>query len=223
MGIPDHSFYDEEYFENGIVAGKSGYTNYQWLPDLTIPMAHHLVMGLNLTKQSRVLDYGCAKGYLTRAFRLLGIKAFGVDVSEYALSHCHESVKDYCSTLESELYRDPKEDYDYVVAKDVFEHIDSEELPGILRHLSKISRSIFIVVPLGTDSQSNKFVIPAYHMDTSHITIKDRSWWEGLVAKHFDIESSSLTFDGCKENWTSLYPDGNLFIIARSRYFDQTA
>ena len=65
-------FYNEDYYENGLALGCSGYSNYRWIPELTIPMAYHIINGLNISENSRILDYGCAKGYLVSAFKLLG-------------------------------------------------------------------------------------------------------------------------------------------------------
>ena len=47
-------------------------------------------------KGSRVLDVGCAKGFLVKDFLDLGIDAYGLDISEYALKNCEEeTVEDY--------------------------------------------------------------------------------------------------------------------------------
>ena len=35
--------YDKDYFKNGIASGKSCYSNYRWLPELTIPMAYNII------------------------------------------------------------------------------------------------------------------------------------------------------------------------------------
>ena len=38
----------------------------------------------------RVLDVGCAKGFLVKDFMIAepGLEAFGLDISRYALMHC---------------------------------------------------------------------------------------------------------------------------------------
>ena len=78
--------YNRDYYESGIENGISGYRNYRWMPELTIRMAHCLIQDLSIDKSHSVLDYGCAKGFLVKALRLLDIDAFGLDVSEYAIS-----------------------------------------------------------------------------------------------------------------------------------------
>ena len=44
----------------------------------------------------RVLDAGCAKGFLVEALRDRGIEAFGVDISEYAISEVRPDIREYC-------------------------------------------------------------------------------------------------------------------------------
>lgn len=40
-----------------------------------------------------VLDVGCAKGFLVKAFAELGVEVWGVDVSEYALASASDDVR----------------------------------------------------------------------------------------------------------------------------------
>ena len=35
-------YFNEDYYERGAETGKSLYSHYRWMPELTIPMAHHL-------------------------------------------------------------------------------------------------------------------------------------------------------------------------------------
>ncbi len=73
-------FYDYDYFEKGVTSKKSCYLNYRWMPDLTIPMASKIIKFLNIRDKESILDFGCSKGYMVRAFRLLDINAYGVDI-----------------------------------------------------------------------------------------------------------------------------------------------
>ena len=49
---------------------------------------------------ARVLDVGCAKGPLVYAFRTIGIEAFGVDVSGYAISCAPKTLRLFLSTVD---------------------------------------------------------------------------------------------------------------------------
>jgi len=48
----------------------------------------------------RVLDVGCAKGSLVCAFRESGVEAFGVDISEYAISSAPMSLQSFLTVVD---------------------------------------------------------------------------------------------------------------------------
>jgi 2-polyprenyl-3-methyl-5-hydroxy-6-metoxy-1,4-benzoquinol methylase len=80
----EKEFFDKSYYESGPQSEKSLYQNFRWIPELTIPLAHHIVQSMGIMHDQTVMDFGCAKGYLVNALRLLKLEAYGVDVSEYA-------------------------------------------------------------------------------------------------------------------------------------------
>ena len=75
----EESVYNESYFERGLESGLSLYQNYRWIPELTIPMAMTIIDFLGIKRHQTILDFGCAKGFLVKAFRLLYRSAYGVD------------------------------------------------------------------------------------------------------------------------------------------------
>ena len=123
--------FDEKYFEDGVRHRVSAYENYRWMPERTIREASSIINNIQFDK---VLDFGCAKGFMVYAMRLLGKEAYGVDVSEYAVSNGHPKVKDYLSVIESA--EDVKGGWDLIIAKDVLEHILTPLLPSGKRGLT---------------------------------------------------------------------------------------
>ena len=173
------SVYDETYFERGESTGVSLYTDYKWMPALTVAMAHELVMELGIRRFENILDYGCAKGFMVRAFRYMHYDAYGCDISEYALGHAPEDVKGYLLDAgKPEFayhlgYQFP-DGFDWVISKDVLEHVSYEDLPKTVRFLSNISRRAFVIVPLG---EGNKYNAPEYELDKTHIVRENADWW----------------------------------------------
>ena len=55
-------------------------------------MVRKFIKTYNLKKNDKVLDVGCAKGYLVYDFHQAGIDAYGVDISKYALSKCPKKI-----------------------------------------------------------------------------------------------------------------------------------
>ncbi|WCL53053.1 SAM-dependent methyltransferase [Gimibacter soli] len=207
--------YDADYFERGAVLGISGYMNYSWMPEMTIRMAHHLVQELGIKSTDKVLDYGCAKGFLVRALRILDIQAFGVDVSDYAIGETPHDVRKYCSKIEapSDILK-TEHHYDWLLSKDVFEHIDEPQLAALMLCVRERVDRMFVVVPLGKENGEPGFIVPSYDDDVTHVTIKPRSWWRDFFEKYgWHVKSDTLSFRGVKENWVSAYPDGNGFFV----------
>ncbi|MBN2198077.1 glycosyltransferase [Candidatus Wolfebacteria bacterium] len=212
--------YDEEYFERGLNSGKSLYMNYRWMPELSIRMAYFMTKDLPIKEGSKILDFGCAKGYLVRAFRFLNFETYGIDLSNYAVSQAERDVIKYCKLIKhpSDLRKIFDFKFDWVISKDVFEHIPENDLAEVLKQLSLMTQKMFVVVPLGKDDTSGKFIIPDYNNEISHITIKTDKWWKEFFKKNnFTVEKASFKFRFCKENWTSKYSKSNGFYVLKSR------
>jgi SAM-dependent methyltransferase len=207
--------YDEEYYERGVYTGISGYMNYGWMPELTLRMAHFLITNLNITTHHKVLDFGCAKGFLVKALRLMDVDAFGADVSDYAISRSDSAVSKYCFHItdcsDEKLYVNK---YDFMISKDVFEHVPESELRKLLKMSINNYEKIFAVIPLASNDESGKYIIPDYDRDITHIIAKSKDWWTNLFNEcGWKIANFSHSFPGCKENWTKSFPDGNGFFL----------
>ena len=82
-GSNSHRF-DEDFFDSGkqVPGGFSSYSFDKYFAVFR-PLCRTIIKHFN---PKRVLDVGCAKGSLVCAFRDSGVDAFGVDVSQYAIS-----------------------------------------------------------------------------------------------------------------------------------------
>lgn len=80
--------YGEMYFDGAREYGYGGYRyDGRWRT-----VAKDIVDHFNLKPGDRVLDVGCAKGFLVKDLLELGIDAYGIDVSRYALMNAEPEV-----------------------------------------------------------------------------------------------------------------------------------
>lgn len=82
--------YGFDYFDGSRETGYGGYRyDGRWLP-----IAEDIVAHYRLKPGDRVLDIGCAKGFLVKDLMKVcpGLEVFGLDISEYALMHCEPEV-----------------------------------------------------------------------------------------------------------------------------------
>ena len=205
--------YDADYFLRGKETGKSLYENYHWMPDLTIPMVEAIITHLGIEKVDTILDFGCARGYVVKAFRQLGYNAWGHDISQWALENADEEVKEYLIANESTLFAN---DFDWVIAKDVLEHIGS--INATVDTLKCITRKgIFAVIPLAHGDRDREMVhydVPEYEKDITHIHQRPLQWWVGQFHQAGWSVEGRYRVNGVKDNY-SQYPTGNGFITAR--------
>jgi ubiquinone/menaquinone biosynthesis C-methylase UbiE len=82
--------YGFEYFDGPREYGYGGFRyDGRW-----IPIAEDIVRHFGLKAGDRVLDVGCAKGFVVKDLMKVcpGLEAFGLEISEYALMHCEPEV-----------------------------------------------------------------------------------------------------------------------------------
>lgn len=201
MTLPDNHLFTKDYYEDGVRKHISGYENYKWMPTRSIPEALDIQKNFNF---STCVDYGCAKGFLVNALRIVGCDAYGEDISQYAVENCHPNVREYVS-LPNDKY------YDLLICKDVLEHVHEENLPRVLQSLRKKSDQFFFVVPLGDE---DRFRIREYEVDITHVTKKDEEWWIDLFkSQGFKLTNFSYSLGSIKKKWIEQYPYGNGFFI----------
>ena len=206
-------FYDSDYYSRGIESGKSLYQNYRWLPEQTLSMAMSFIDYLKITREDKVLDYGCAHGFLVKALRLLYRKAYGCDVSEYAVNSSDNETRQYLRVADENNIIPFDQTFDFIISKDVFEHLDEETLVKTLAAMSAKSKTLFAIVPLGKDE---KYVIPSYECDVTHVLRKDKDWWISIFENNgWKLKEFSYYIPGIKESWSN-FPLGNGFFLLQN-------
>jgi len=194
--------YDEDYYEHGIETGKSCYQNYRWIPSKTLPFCMAFIDHLELTRGMRILDFGCGKGFIVKGLRWLHRQAWGVENSTYCLTNLDPEVGEL-------VFRDlPKNMFfDWIISKDVFEHISHEEISDLLRKLSFKGDKMFCVIPL---ADNNEYRAPNYEMDSSHIIRENEDWWgQVFVSNGWEVTDFCHRVKGMKENYAEHYPIAN--------------
>jgi glycosyltransferase involved in cell wall biosynthesis/SAM-dependent methyltransferase len=136
---PAAELYNQEYFE---VHFNPPYkrSEARWL-DFFSHIADELVRSL---KPRTVLDVGCAIGFLVEAFWRRGVRAYGIDLSEYAITQVPEDLKGFCA-VKSVLEPLPENflgAYDLITCIEVLEHLSEDEGKVAVKNMANRTRSI---------------------------------------------------------------------------------
>jgi SAM-dependent methyltransferase len=127
--------YGREYFDGPRDYGYGGYRyDGRW-----IPVARDIIAHFGLKPGDRVLDVGCAKGFLVKDLMLAcpGLEAFGLDISEYALMHCEPEVVGRLHLGSCERLPFPDESFKAVISINTLHNCDRA---GVIRSLKEIQR-----------------------------------------------------------------------------------
>lgn len=131
--------YGQEYFDGPREYGYGGYRyDGRW-----IKVAEDMVAHWQLKPGMRVLDLGCAKGFLVKDFLqvLPGLEAFGMDISPYALKHCEPEVvgRLHLGDLNNPLPF-PDHSFDAVISLNTLHNLERPKLLLALREIERVTR-----------------------------------------------------------------------------------
>lgn len=162
-----NEIYNEQYYHSG--CGPIPYEQPEHWVKFFGMIADHIVSDL---KPTTVLDAGCAMGYLVAALRDRGVEAYGIDISEYAISMVREDIKPYCvvGSLTDNLPNELPQHYDLIVTIEVMEHLYAEDGREAISNLCKLSDAVLF------SSTPDDFE------ERTHVNVQQREYWAQIFA-----------------------------------------
>ena len=104
-----------------------------------IPM---LQAHFGLDRASRVLDVGCAKGFMLYDLEQLipKITVRGVDISQYAIANAIDDMKPFVSEADARALPFEDESFDVVISINTIHNLDRNDCAEALREIERVSR-----------------------------------------------------------------------------------
>ena len=146
-----------------------GYGGYSYNPRFWQPVVPAFQKHFGLTSKSRVLDVGCAKGFMLHDFAQLipGITLRGIDISEYAIQNVIEDMKPYVQVANAKAIPFPDRSFDLVISINTIHNLPLEECKQALKEIQRVARkNSFITVDAYRDEAGKKM------MDMWNLTAK---------------------------------------------------
>jgi ubiquinone/menaquinone biosynthesis C-methylase UbiE len=129
--------YSEKYFDGPREYGYGGYRyDGRWLP-----VSRDIVAHFNLRPGMRVLDVGCAKGFLVKDLMKVcpGLDVFGLDISYYALMHCELEVVGRLHLGTVERLPFPDRSFDCVLSINTIHDLPRSRALRALQEIERVS------------------------------------------------------------------------------------
>ncbi len=153
------------------------------------------------------LDAGCSMGFLVEALRQRGVDAWGIDVSEYAISQAHESVADRCSVASIAEPLDRR--YDLITCVEVLEHLPAADADRAIANLCGATDRLLLSTT------------PEDFGESTHLNVQPPEAWSAALAREgffreLDLDFSYLT------PWAALYTRREEPVAETVRRYDRS-
>ncbi len=133
----------------------------------------------------KLLDSGCAKGYLMMAAQELGFDAYGFDISKSAIKEGKKifGKKLFCGTLEKAKYK--KEEFDVITMTDILEHLSEPD--KFMKNINRILKKdgLILIITPNSDSFTRKVLGKNwYQYKNEHIIYYSKKGLTNLLEKN---------------------------------------
>lgn len=135
----------------------------------------------HLPRGAKVLEIGCAKGFVLYEFLKQGLDASGIDLSSYAIEHAIEDVKPNIVHGSCEALPWPDNFFDFVYSKETLPHLTEAQLRLAVAEAIRVCRTdhIFFEIQISNHDYGQELVKA---WDETHLTIHSASWWREFLA-----------------------------------------
>ena len=161
--------YGYDYFDGSRDYGYGGYKyDGRW-----IPVAQDIVNFFDLNEGAKILDVGCAKGFLLNDLNDLKMDVYGLDISSYAKNNAMNSIKDKITVGNANDLPYESNFFDLVLSINTIHNLEKSECAKSIKELNRVAKY-----------KSNIFIqVDAYETD------KEKEIFESwvLTAKHHDF------------------------------------
>ena len=103
-------------------------------------VAKDIVEHFKLKPGDKILDVGCAKGFLVKDFLALGIDAYGLDISKYAVVNCEPEVVGRLHIGSAEKLPFPDDSFSSVISINTLHNLHRKKLIRAIREMERASK-----------------------------------------------------------------------------------
>ena len=169
--------FDVEYFDGDRLTGYGGY-NYN--PRFWTDTVAHIKDFYHLDDNSKIMDIGCAKGYMMHDLSLLipGAEIKGVDVSNYAKENAIESMQDNIVVANANNLPFTDDYFDLVIAINTLHNLPLIDCKQAFREINRVTKNnSFVMNDAWRDSKGKQSMLKWNLTALTYMSCDD---WEEL-------------------------------------------
>lgn len=135
--------------------------------------------------ESKILDAGAGRGWLSKFLSEYGADVAGLDYSEYAIEN-----KVFDNLIKGDMTNLPfdKDSFDLVISRENFEHLTLDQSDKAFEEMLRVSKKyIYLTIWMNFDpNASDDIVLTDTDKDPTHITFCTRTFWNKRFIKYLD-------------------------------------
>ena len=169
--------FDKDFFDGERRYGYGGFNYDPKYWELVIPSFKNYY---KLNKNSTILDIGCAKGFMMHDFKKIipGIKIKGVDISEYAINNCINTVKNDVMVADARNLPFESNSFHLVISITTIHNFDIADCKKALKEISRISKQNSFITVDAYRNDKEKETMLAWNLTAK--TILHVNEWKNL-------------------------------------------
>lgn len=159
---------------------RHGYGGLNYDPKYWGAVVRDIIDFYSLGPGSKILDVGCAKGFMLVDLlsALPEAQVTGIDVSEYAISHAHESIVDFVQVGDARSIPFPDNSFDLVISINTIHNLVRDDLIKSLQEITRVSTGAAFITVDAFRNDLEKQAMFAWNLTAE--TILSVSEWEKL-------------------------------------------
>lgn len=162
---------------------RHGYGGFNYMSRFWQPVVPTLQEHFKLVAGSRLLDIGCAKGFMLHDLAELipGIEVAGIDVSAYAIDNAIADMRPHLQVASATELPFPDHSFDVVIAINTLHNLERAELIQALREIERVGRGqAFVTVDAYRDDEEKERMF-AWNLTAR--TVLSVDGWKDLFAE----------------------------------------
>lgn len=169
--------FPKEYFDG---KRSHGYGGYYYNPKYFKKIVKAMIRHYKLNNKSKILDIGCAKGFMMYEFKkaLPGCEIKGIDISAYCKKKAIKKIKKFIKIGTCEKLPYPNKYFDFVVSISTIHNVKKSGIIESLKEIVRVSkRNSFIRVKAYKNLKEKKFIDEWNVVAKSNLSISE---WKNL-------------------------------------------
>lgn len=167
--------FNREYFDGD---RRYGYGGYYYDKKFFRKIVKEIIKHYKLNNNSRILDIGCAKGFMLYEFKhfLPGCKITGIDISKYAKKHSKENIKKFIKIASCDKLPLKSNYYDFIISISTIHNLPKNKISNAIKEIERVKKKSgksFIRIKGYNNSKEKKFIDDWNLVAKSNLSVKE--------------------------------------------------